>query len=152
MHPQNKNIFFAFIYFLLATILSGIFINNFQYVYSGASAMLLSGLIAGTKWLLQIFAALLFLKEKKWIFIRRIGFICFVGSAILWVYYLFNIAGFPLAGISPFILSIGLCVLVMIVMYFLAVKKTGISIAWFWGWMLCLATAILLQVFVVFNN
>ena len=150
MNTQNKNIFLSVLYFFLATVLSGVFINNNLSLYSSVNAMLLSGSIAGAKWMIQILAALFLLKELKWIFIRRIGFICFIGSAILFVYYIIDFLKLPLAGISPFIISIGLSVLVMIIMYYAAVKKTGISIAWFLGWILCLAIAILLQVYVVF--
>ena len=90
MNPQNKNIFLAIFYFMLATILSGIFINNNTSLYSSENAMLLSGSIAGAKWMIQILAALILLKELKWLFIRRIGFICFIGSAILFVYYIID--------------------------------------------------------------
>ena len=150
MNPQNKNIFLAVLYFLLATVLSGIFINNNTSLYSSVNVMILSGSIAGAKWMIQILAALFLLKEKKWDFVRRIGFVCFIGSAILFVYYIIDFLKLQLNGFSPFVVAIGLSVLVMIVMYYLAVKKTGISIAWFLGWMICLAIAILLQVFVVF--
>ena len=150
MNPQNKNIFLAVLYFLLATVLSGIFINNNTSLYSSVNVMILSGSIAGAKWMIQILAALFLLKEKKWDFVRRIGFVCFIGSAILFVYYIIDFLKLQLNGFSPFVVAIGLSVLVMIVMYYRAVKKTGISIAWFLGWMICLAIAILLQVFVVF--
>lgn len=150
MHPQTKNFLLSVLYFLLATVLSGVFINNNLTLYSSVNAMILSGSIAGAKWMIQILAALLILKELKWIFIRRIGFICFIGSAILFVYYIIHFFKLQLNVISPFIISIGLSVLVMIVMYYIAVKKTELSIVWFWVWMLCLAIAIMLQMFVVF--
>lgn len=145
---QNKNFILSFVYFLLATILSGIFIANNAWLYPSEAAMILSGSIAGAKWGIQIVAALILLREKQWFFIKRLGFVCFIGSAILFVYYIFNLL--PLGRFSPFVLSIGLSVLTMIVMYYQAVKKTGLSIAWFLGWILCLVIAILLQVFVVF--
>lgn len=145
---QNKNFILSFVYFLLATILSGIFIANNAWLYRSEAVMILSGSIAGAKWAIQIVAALILLREKQWLFIKRLGFVCFIGSAILFVYYIFNLL--PLGRFSPFVLSIGLSVVTMIVMYYQAVKKTGLSVAWFLGWILCLVIAILLQVFVVF--
>ena len=150
MTAQNKNILLSLVYFLLATVVTGIFIANKFWLYSSVNAMILSGCVAGVKWLIQIVAAFVLLKELKWVFIRRIGFVCFIGSVILFVYYIFNFLPLPLGGFSQFILSIGLSVLVMIAMYYRAVKKTGLSIAWFLGWILCLIIAIILQVFVVF--
>ncbi|MEO5942164.1 MAG: hypothetical protein ABIP30_02280 [Ferruginibacter sp.] len=150
MTAQNKNILLSLVYFLLATVITGIFIANKFWLYSSENAMILSGSIAAVKWLIQIVAAFIFLKELKWVFIRRIAFVCFIGSVILFVYYIFNFLPLPLGGFSQFILSIGLSVLVMIAMYYRAVKKTGLSITWFLGWILCLIIAITLQVFVVF--
>ncbi len=147
---QNKNVIFSLIYFLLATVVTGVFITNKFWLYSSVNAMILSGFVAGVKWLIQIVAALVFLKELKWFFIRRIGFVCFIGSVILFVYNIFNFLPPPFSGFSQFILSIGFSVLVMIVMYYQAVKKTGLPVIWFLGWIFCLAFAILLQVFVVF--
>ena len=150
MTAQNKNIILSIAYFLLATIVTGIFIANKFWFYSSVNAMILSGCVAGVKWLIQILMAFFFLKELKWVFIRRLGFVCFIGSLLLFVYYIFNFLQLPLGGFSQFILSIGLSVLVMIGMYYWAVKKTGVSIAWFLGWFACLIIAIALQVFVVF--
>lgn len=150
MTPQNKDAAFAVLYFLLATVISAMFIASNYWLYRNDNAMILSGNIAGAKWLIQIVAALFLLKELKWIFIRRIGFVCFIGSVVLLVYYILNFLPLPLGTFSIFIFSIGLSVLVMIGMYYNAVKKTGLSIAWFLGWIVCLAIAILLQMFVVF--
>ena len=150
MTPQNKDAAFAVLYFLLATVISAMFIASNYWLYRNDNAMILSGNIAGAKWLIQIVAALFLLKELKWIFIRLIGFVCFIGSVVLLVYYIFNFLPLPLGTFSRFIFSIGRIVLVMIGMYYNAVKKTGLSIAWFLGWIVCLAIAILLQMFVVF--
>lgn len=150
MKARNSNIIKAVLYFLLSVILTGIFIASKFWLYSNVNSMILSGCIAGSKWLTQIIAAFIFLKEKKWEFISRIGFVCFVGSLVLFVYYIFNFLPLPVGGFSQFVLSIGLSVLVMIEMYYKAVCSTGISIRWFWGWILCLAVAVMLQVKIVF--
>lgn len=150
MKDQNKNIIKAALYFLLSVILTGIFINQKFWLYSSVNAMIVSGSIAGTKWLIQIVAALVFLNKRKWEFIRRIGFVCFIGSVVLFVYYIFNFLPLPFGGFSQFVLAIALAVLVMIFGYYQAVKKTGLSVKWFWAWMFCLVIAIFLQVMVVF--
>lgn len=147
---NKKTIFLAIVYFLLSAALAGIFIANKFWLYNNINAMIFSGTIAGGKWLLQIIAAYIFLKEKKWEFIKRIGFVCFIGSLILFVYYIFNFFPLPIDGFSQFIVSIGLSVLAMIMMYYRTVKKTGLSIKWFWGWMICLVIAISLQLNIVF--
>ncbi|TXJ26696.1 MAG: hypothetical protein E6Q24_11345 [Chitinophagaceae bacterium] len=150
MKARNSNIIKAVLYFLLSVILTGIFIASKFWLYSNVNSMILSGCIAGGKWLTQIIAVFIFLKEKKWEFISRIGFVCFVGSLALFVYYIFNFLPLPVGGFSQFVLSIGLSVLVMTKMYYEVVRTTGISVRWFWGWIVCLAVAVMLQVKIVF--
>lgn len=108
--------------------------------------MILSGTIAGAKWLLQIIAAFIFLKEKKWEFIGRIAFVCFIGSCVLFTYNIMNYLPLSLGGFSQFLFAISLSVITMIFLYYRAVRKTAISMMWFWGWIVSLAIAILLQV------
>jgi hypothetical protein len=108
--------------------------------------MLASCSIAGAKWGIQIAAALLFLKEQRWAFIKAIAFTCFVGSCILLPYCFFeNIRSIE----KTFLYSLIVAVLVMIVLYYNAAKATGVGVKWFWGWIACLATAIILQLFVI---
>lgn len=145
---KNKNIALAFIYFLLSTIITWWFIKEAELLYFSQHKMLLSCTVAGAKWGIQICAAFLFLKEKKWDFIKRIGFTCFIGSCILLPYCLFS---FIREIDKSFLLSLIIAVLVMIAMYYQAVLKTNISKKWFWGWVLCLAAAISLQLLVVFK-
>ena len=150
MTGDKKNKIKIILYFLLSVVLTGVFIIQKFWLYGSVSAMVLSGSIAGAKWLIQIITALIFLKEKKWEFIHRISFVCFIGSVILFVYYILNLLTLPIGGFSQFILSIGLSVLVMIIMYYRAVHKTGLSLKWFLLWFICLAIAVFLQVKVVF--
>jgi hypothetical protein len=117
-------------------------------LYVNSNLMLASCSIAGAKWALQILAAFLFLKEKKWLFIKQIGFTCFVGSFLLIPYCLFSfIRSVP----NSFLYSLIIAVLTMIFLYYQSVRKTNITIKWFWGWIACLATAISLQLFVIFK-
>ncbi len=147
---MQKNILFSVLWFALSALLTAIFLLQKFWLYSSVNAMALSGCIAGGKWLVQIIAALAFLKEKKWEFIRSIGYVCFTGSAVLFVYYIFNFLRLPVAGFSQFVLSIALSVLTMICMYYKAVRKTGVSVKWFGLWMVCLCVAVFLQAAVVF--
>lgn len=146
----DKNIAIAFLWFALSTLLTGIFIFKQTMLYSSTQAMVLSGSIAGGKWLIQIVAAFILLKEKAGIFIRRIGFVCMTGSALLFVYYIFNLFFMQAGGLTPFVMSIALSVLLMICMYYNAVKQTGLSLKWWLLWLACLAIAIALQATIVF--
>jgi hypothetical protein len=144
----NRDAALAFLYFLLSTLVTWWFIAAGKQLYISSSLMIASCSIAGAKWGIQIAAALLFLKEKKWQFIKRIGFTCFVGSCILLPYCLFNVVR---QVDNSFLYSLVAAVLTMICLYHQSVKKTGISEKWFWGWIACLATAISLQLFVIFK-
>lgn len=150
MKDRKNNIILSILYFLLSTVLTGVFISNKFWFYDSVNAMIISGSIAGGKWLVQIIAALIYLKKKKWEFIRRIGSVCLIGSITLFVYNILFYLPLPLGGFYLFIISIGLSVLVMILMYYRAVWKTGLPINWFLLWLICLVMAIFLQITVVF--
>lgn len=143
-----KNSIVAFIYFLLSTIITWWFIKQAELLYFSQQKMLLSCTIAGAKWGLQIIAALLFLQEKKWEFIKLIAFTCFIGSCILLPYCLLEQMRSTEYG---FLISLIMAVFFMMLIYYKVVKQTGISVKWFWGWMGCLTIAVALQVFVVFK-
>ncbi len=145
---NTKNIIFAALYFILSIIITWWFIVQGELLYFSQNKMLLSCTIAGGKWCIQIVAALLLLKNKKWEFIYRIGLTCFIGSCLLLPYcfikYFRNID-------NAFLISIIIAVATMIIMYYYDVVKTNISKVWFLIWLFCLAIAISLQLFVVFK-
>jgi hypothetical protein len=143
-----KNIVLAFLYFLLSAIITWWFIEQGKLLYFSQNKMILSCAIAGAKWSIQIGAALLFLKEKKWEFIKLIGFTCFIGSCILLPYCLFSFV--RLAPYS-FLISLIIAVLLMIATYYKVVNQLLLSTKWFWGWIACLAAAVCLQLFVIFK-
>ncbi|WP_316765312.1 hypothetical protein [Pedobacter frigiditerrae] len=149
MQNTEKDISLTFLYFLLSTLITGWFIGQKYVLYENMQQMLLSGSIAGAKWGIQILAALLFLGKKKFEFIRRISFVCFIGSALLLSYYL--MAYLPISNANQFLFALVLCVVVMLFLYFKAVIKTRISLKWYFGWVLCLCIAITLQLNVVFH-
>lgn len=143
----SRSIALAAVYFLFATILTFYFIAKKFWLYDSIALMTLSGGIAGAKWAVQIVAALILLKEERWLFIKRIGLVALLGSVALIIYYVIPYSW----GFATLVISVAFSVLVMIGLYYRAVKKSGISIAWFWGWIACLTVAILLQLTVVFD-
>jgi len=137
------------LYFFLSTVITWWFVDVSP-LYSSLSQKLLSTGIAGAKWALQILAAHFFLADKKWGFIKNIGITCLAGSLIL-LPYAIAATFFHVNGPSFFITSLIVAVLVMIIMYFLNVQKMALSKKWFWGWIVCLAIAITLQLTLVFS-
>ncbi|MBC7486288.1 MAG: hypothetical protein H7282_06020 [Cytophagaceae bacterium] len=145
----TNNLSLIFLYFTLSTLLTGWFIAVSP-LYISTEQMLWSCGIAGGKWTIQLIAGFLLLKEKKWDFIRNIGWVCLIGSILLVPYCLS--ASFHLeAGTPFFIASLIIAVIAMIFFYYQAVKKTGITLFWWMTWLLCLAVAVSLQLTIVFN-
>ena len=145
---NSKQICLAVACLFLSTIITWWFVYVCP-LYSGLQQKILSIGIAGAKWVLQIATACFFLKDKKWEFIKNIGITCLVGSLVLLPYAIaatFN----SINSTSFFITSIIIAVTVMIILYFLNVRKSGLSDKWFWGWICCLVIAITLQLTVVF--
>lgn len=138
----------AFLYFLLSAIITGWFIIRGTDLYNfDLRQMILSGSIAGGKWAIQIFAAMAFLKEERWLFIRHLGFICFAGSCMLLPFCLIP----AMSGAYGFIGSLVASVLLMLIIYPYYVRKDGLSIKWYFLWVICLSFAIAMQLTVVFN-
>jgi hypothetical protein len=144
-----KPIVKAFVWFALSTLITWLFIIESP-LYFSVQQQLLSCSIAGAKWGIQILLALFFLKSKKWPFLERIGFTCFIGSVILLPYYISSVAGI---NNSPtfFFGSLIVAVAVMIVQYYKSVVQLAIGIKWWGFWLACLAAAITLQLTVVFH-
>lgn len=138
----------AILNFTLSVFLTWWFIDRSQ-LYISLNQQLLSGAIAGGKWGIQVIAAVLLLKEKKWEFIRQISIACLIGSLIL----------LPYCIIGPtdpdeddfFLGSLVIAVVVMIGWYYHGIRKSRVSISWWLAWLLCLVIAICLQLFYVFS-
>lgn len=146
---DSGKIILALLYFFLSTVITWWFVDVCP-LYSGLQQKLLSTGIAGAKWGLQIIAAYFLLTEKKWDFLKNMGATCLAGSVILLPYAFtatFSSFNEPRFFIASLIIAVGL----MIVLYFLNVQKTGLPKKWFWGWIICLAIAITLQLTVVFS-
>ena len=146
---QSKKIYLALLYFFLSTIITWWFVDVCP-LYTGLQQKLLSTGIAGAKWGLQLAAAYFYLAEKKWDFIKNIGFTCLVGSIILLPYPIAAVF-FKIDNTQFFVGSLLVAVLVMIALYFLNVLKLALPKKWFWSWICCLAIAITLQLTVVFS-
>jgi hypothetical protein len=139
----------ALFYFTVSTLITWWFIQECP-LYTSMQQKLLSCGIAGAKWGIQIAAALLLLQQKKWVFVKNIGFTCLVGSVILLPY---AIAAWLWGAHNTnfFARSLLLAVAVMIFMYAQSTKKAGVHMRWWLGWLFCLAVAVTLQLTVVFD-
>lgn len=150
MTGENKFILSAFVYFLLAALLTAIYISQKIWLYSNVTAMVISGTITAVKWIILVVAALFFLEEKKWKFIRRIGVTCLIGSSLLFSYNLMYFLKLPLSGLAQLFLSVVLSASVMITLYHLLVKEMVLPPLWFWGWIIALTIESIVQVVVFF--
>jgi hypothetical protein len=146
--PFKNQILFV-IYFGLSTLITWWFVTASP-LYISSGQQLLSTAIAGGKWGLQIVLAFILLGTKRWPFIRNIGFVCFLGSCILIPYIAMSSVGIA-NGVHFFVGSLVASVVAMICYYYKAIRSTGVSIKWWFFWLACLATAIILQLTVVFN-
>jgi hypothetical protein len=149
MQPEStgRSIALAALYFLFGTIITTWFIARKSWLYDSVELMVLSGSIAGAMWVIQLGAALILLRAERWAFIKKIGFVCLIGSAALLIYYFLPIRW----GFSTLILSVALSVLSMIFLYYRAVKQSALSLYWFISWLACLLVAITLQLTIVFD-
>jgi hypothetical protein len=145
----SKDILLFFSYFLLSTIITWWFVILCP-SYVSTEQMILSTSIAGGKWMLQILGAFLFLKDKAIVFVKNIGFVCFIGSCILLPYVvsaLFDLNNDPIF----FFLSLAASIITMIVLYRNAALNSNVSLGWWYFWLFSLTIAVSLQLTLVFN-
>jgi hypothetical protein len=146
---MKQQLFLFFLYFFLSTILTWGFVTVSP-LYISDEQLMLSTAVAGGKWAIQILLGLLFLKEKALVFLKHIGYVCFIGSVILVPYIICGTIG--VADTAPFFIgSLAGSVATMIFLYYRAVRKSNVSLYWWGCWLVCLATAITLQLTVVFG-
>lgn len=143
----GKSIALAALYFLFGTIITTWFIARKAWLYDSVELMILSGSIGGAKWAIQLLAALILLRAQRWTFIKNIGLVCLIGSATLLIYYFLPVRW----GFNTLAISVACSVLIMIFLYYRAVKQSALSMYWFWNWIACLLIAITLQLTVVFD-
>lgn len=146
----RSNIIWAALFFFLSTAITWWFIEAGAALYADRQKMLLSCAIAGGKWALQLVAALLLLQlQQRWLFIRRLGVVCLAGSVMLLPFCFKPVQ--QLLGTKGFLLSLIISVLLMIGLYYRAVRYSNLRVRWFWAWIVCLAIAITLQLTLVFH-
>jgi hypothetical protein len=146
---SRHDLFLSVVYFGLSTIFTWLFVVTSP-LYISHEQMLLSSSIAGGKWAIQIVLAIALLQNKSWVFIRNIGFVCFVGSCILLPYAVmraFSIGPEPVYFTGSLIAA----VVTMILFYYRATLQAGVKITWWFIWLICLAIAVTLQLTVVFH-
>lgn len=144
---SGRSIALAGIYFLFSAIITTWFIARKAWLYESADLMILSGSIAAGKWAIQLVAAVILLREQRWTFIKNIGLVCLAGSVALLIYYFLPLSW----GFLTLAVSVGFSVLLMILMYYRAVRLSHVSIYWFWTWIACVTVAVFLQLTLVFD-
>lgn len=144
-----KDFLLFVLYFLFSSVLTWLFVA-YSPLYISREQMLLSTLVAGGKWAIQIILGVLFLKEKALAFLRKIGFVCLIGSLILVPFIISAAANWSDSG-TFFFGSLVVAVLAIIYSYFRAVKSVKVGIKWWYFWLFCLSIAITLQLTVVFH-
>ncbi len=145
---NEKNVQLAALYFFLSTIITWYFIE-WSPVYIDVNQKILSCCIAGAKWNMQMIAALIFMDERRWLFIKNIGKTCLIGSVMLIPYSIGCLLG--IGSSVFFIWSLIASVSVMITSYYVHVKNMKIGFLWFAGWLISLAVAVSLQLYIVFD-
>jgi len=149
MENNQKDFSLAILYFLLSTLITAVFIGEKDSLYESGRQMLLSAWIAGAKWGIQLLAAFFFMGRKKYEFMRRMGFVCMIGSVMLVAVFLLSRFSIPIY--LQFIIPLIASVIIMLILYYRAVKQTGLGLRWFFGWVACLVAAIFLQLTIVFH-
>ncbi|MEO3403852.1 hypothetical protein AAFN85_08100 [Mucilaginibacter sp. CAU 1740] len=147
MHANTRNAIIAIIYFAVSGLVTAWFIGQkFGYLASPLT-ILFSNFVSVFKWAAIVVAAILLLEGNKWEFIRRIGFACFMGTCML--LSIFITRRLHIDSWQQFTYPVFLALFVMTVLCYAAVYRTGLSIKWFLGWIICLIIGIVLQTQVV---
>jgi len=146
-----KTLLKIFLYFLFSSIFTWWFVASSP-LYISNQQMLLSTGVAGGKWGLQILMAFLFLKEKKWVYIKHLAGVCLIGSFILLPFVVLNKLKIMEDHNGVFFLgSLIAAVIAMLYYAYKSVKISDISIHWWYLWILCLFIAVSLQLTLVFH-
>jgi hypothetical protein len=149
VNPVKPHLTRATVYFGLSLILTILFVLVCP-MYISQEQLILSLSIAGGKWIVQITAAIALLRKRRSSFIHGMGRVCLLGSLILVPYIL---SGWLEISNEPvfFFGSLMLAILVMVYRYYAEVTRLNLSLAWWYFWLLCLTTAIGMQLTVVFH-
>ena len=136
----------ALLYFLLSIIITYVFIDA-NPVYSTLRFKIVALTIAAIVWGIQVAGAFLYLKSKKYAFLREAGMVCFWGSVILmgsvFINYFSSFSSGTQLKISG--ANVLLSVIVMAIMFANFLKKLQLSFGWLAVWLICLCIAVPLQ-------
>jgi hypothetical protein len=142
MHVRDLSV--ATAGFTASVILTWMFINAFD-GYISDSQMILSGVIAGGKWSIQLLLAAALLGDKRWAYFREMGVVCGVGSLMLVPYIIFQ------GSWAFFLGSLVFCVVVMAWLLVNRLASIGVSGKWAILWFVLLGIAVSLQLTLVFG-
>lgn len=148
--PNNTwNAVTAILYFAVSVIITAWFIEQKFGYEATPEAILLSNIVAASKWVVITIAALVMLEENKWIFIRRTAFAALAGSCAMYSTYAFRLL--PINSWQQFTFAMILAMLVMVIFFLKAVVDTRLPLKWFAVWMTCLLISVIMQTRVVFS-
>jgi hypothetical protein len=142
MHIRDLSV--ATVGFAASVILTWMFINAFD-GYISHSQMILSGVIAGGKWSIQLLLAAALLGDKRWAYFREMGVVCGIGSLMLVPYIIFQ------GSWAFFLGSLVFCVVVMAWLLVSRLASIGVSGRWAILWFVLLGIAVSLQLTLVFG-
>jgi len=149
MPANTRNAITAIINFAASVMITAWFIEQkFGYVVT-PEAILLSNVVACSKWVVMVIAAIILLETNKWVFVRRMSFASLAGSCAMFSVYAFRYL--PVSSWQQFTYAMAFALLVMTIFFFKAVVNTRLSLKWFAAWLVCLVISMVLQVKVVFN-
>ncbi len=130
--------------FLVSTILTALFIHAYD-GYVSQKTMLFSGSIASGKWALQIIVGYALLKNRRWEYITILATTCMLGSYTLLPYAILS------GGKNFFFASLLASILMMAAYLVISLRAGGFSWRWQASWFALLATAVTLQLTVIFK-
>lgn len=149
MPDNTRNAVTAILYFAVSVMITAWFIEQkFGYIAT-PGVILLSNIVAAIKWVVMAIAAMVLLKDNKWVFIRRIAFACLAGSCAMYSIYAFRFL--PVSSWQQFTYAMALALLVMALFFFKAVINTRLPLKWFAVWFAILIISVIVQIKVVFS-
>jgi hypothetical protein len=149
MHANTRNAIIAIIYFAVSGLVTAWFIGQKFGYFASPLTILFANFVSVFKWAVIVIAAIVLLKRNKWVFIRRVGFACFTGTCMLLTVFITR--HLHIDSWKQFTYPVFLALLVMTVLCYAAVHRTGVSFKWFIAWFVCLIIGIVLQTQVVFG-
>ena len=136
----------AILYFTLSIIVTYVFIDS-NPVYNTKRFKIVALTIASIVWGIQVAGAFIFLSNRKYIFLREAGNVCFWGSVSLMASVLVNhLAEFSTeTELKISGANVLLSVILMSILFAKFIKRLQLTYYWLIIWLLCLCIAVPLQ-------